>query len=206
MGILQESRCLVLNAWQPTGINRVLKVISRTMRGTVKIIDPVTLQSYDFDSWVEKGVETDNYVIDGDIAYDIPEIVLAKPIGGKKNDREKRYTSFSKKVVWNRDNHTCWYCKRTKRQMEEEGFMLTIDHIVPRCKGGTNTFDNTVSCCSDCNGKKDDMDIVKFCKIMGCSIPRPEPYVSVPKNDSHSLWSRIDPGREYPESWKQFLA
>lgn len=205
MGLLKESRCLVLNGWQPTGINRVLKIISRTMRGSIQIIDPVTLQPYDFDGWVKKGVDSDNFIVDGDLAYDIPEIVLAKPINRGKKDKVKKFTSFSKKMVWKRDNYTCWYCGKSRRQMEEEGFHITIDHITPKCKGGKNTFDNTVTCCSDCNSKKDDMDIAKFCQIMNCPIPNPESYVMLSRNDSHLMWTKLDPGKEYPESWKQFL-
>jgi len=205
MGLLKESRCLVLNGWQPTGINRVLKMISRTMRGSVKIIDPVTLQPYSFEDWVNRGVVTDNYVVDGDLKYDVPEIVLAKPIANGKKEKTKRYTTFSKKLVWKRDNYTCWYCGRTKRQMEQDGLILTIDHIVPRCRGGQNAFDNTITCCSDCNSKKDDLDIAKFCKMMDCPIPNPENYVILTKGDMQDMWSKLDPGREYPESWKQFL-
>jgi 5-methylcytosine-specific restriction endonuclease McrA len=204
MGLLKESRCLVLNGWQPTGINRVLKMISRTMRGSIKIIDPVTLQAYSFDDWVKRGAVSDKVVVDGNLRYDVPEIVLAKPISGKK-EKTKRYTTFSKKLVWKRDNYTCQYCGKTKSQMEDDGFILTIDHIVPRCKGGQNTFDNTVACCSDCNSKKDSTDIVKFCKIMGCPVPNPESHVVLTKSDMQSMWSRIEPGYDYPESWKQFL-
>jgi 5-methylcytosine-specific restriction endonuclease McrA len=205
MGLLKESRCLVLNGWQPTGINRVLKVISRTMRGSIQIIDPDTLQAYSFDEWVKKGVSSDRYIVDGDVAYDIPEIVLAKPINNSKKNKVKRYTSFSKKLVWKRDDYTCWYCRRSHKQMLDEDLCITIDHIKPRSKGGQNTFDNTVTCCSECNGKKDSMDIVKFCKIMGCPIPQFDNYVTLSKNDMQSMWARLDPGREYPESWKQFL-
>jgi len=175
------------------------------MRGTIQIIDPVTLQPYSFDDWVRRGAETDNFVVDGDLAYDIPEIVLAKPIAQSKKEKTKRYTSFSKKLVWKRDNYTCWYCGRTHKQMIDADLCITIDHITPRCKGGANTFDNTVTYCSDCNGKKDSMDIVKFCKMMNCAVPKFENYVVLTKSDAQSMWSRLDPGREYPESWKQFL-
>ncbi len=205
MGLLQESRCLVLNGWQPTGINRVLKVISRTMRGSIQIIDPNTLQAYDFDEWVKKGVDSERYIVDGDVAYDIPEIVLAKPISKGKKEKVKRYTSFSKKLVWKRDNYTCWYCNRDHKQMLDDDLCITIDHIQPRSKGGTNTFDNTVTSCSDCNCKKDNMDIVRFCKIMRCPIPTPEKHVTLSRGDIQGLWSSLDPGREYPDSWKQFL-
>lgn len=50
--------------------------------------------------------------------------------------------------VFKRDNHQCVYCG-SKRN-------LTIDHVLPKSKGGTNTWTNLVTCCSPCNRKKGD--------------------------------------------------
>jgi hypothetical protein len=47
-----------------------------------------------------------------------------------------------------RDNHSCVYCG-SKRD-------LTIDHLIPKSKGGKNTWDNLVTCCISCNSKKGD--------------------------------------------------
>lgn len=45
--------------------------------------------------------------------------------------------------IYKRDNYTCTYCGSKKN--------LTIDHIIPKSKGGKNTWDNLVTCCSSCN-------------------------------------------------------
>jgi 5-methylcytosine-specific restriction endonuclease McrA len=50
--------------------------------------------------------------------------------------------------IMRRDNHSCVYCGSKKN--------LTIDHIVPKSKGGMNTWSNLVTCCSPCNLKKGD--------------------------------------------------
>jgi 5-methylcytosine-specific restriction endonuclease McrA len=55
---------------------------------------------------------------------------------------------FSKKNVMVRDNFTCQYCGTNKG--------LTIDHVIPVSKGGKTTFENCVSACKKCNGKKGD--------------------------------------------------
>ena len=52
---------------------------------------------------------------------------------------------FSKKRLFQRDNHTCAYCGK------EAG---TMDHVVPRSRGGDSSWTNTVSCCIKCNRKK----------------------------------------------------
>lgn len=51
-------------------------------------------------------------------------------------------------VFW-RDNNQCQYC--TKTFLKEE---LTLDHVIPRSKGGKNTWTNLVTACKKCNQKK----------------------------------------------------
>jgi len=46
-----------------------------------------------------------------------------------------------------RDEETCQYCGKRSRE-------LTLDHIIPRSRGGQSTWDNLVACCKACNGKK----------------------------------------------------
>lgn len=52
----------------------------------------------------------------------------------------------SRAMIYARDNHTCQYCGAKTR--------LTIDHVVPRCRGGGDTWENLVVACSSCNTKK----------------------------------------------------
>ena len=56
---------------------------------------------------------------------------------------------FSKKNVLVRDGFKCAYCG-TERQK------LTIDHIIPKSKGGKATFENCVTSCKPCNNIKGD--------------------------------------------------
>lgn len=56
--------------------------------------------------------------------------------------------SVNRHRIFRRDGYQCAYCGSTKE--------LTIDHIVPRSKGGRNTWTNLVSCCFRCNLKKGD--------------------------------------------------
>ena len=67
-----------------------------------------------------------------------------------------RYVKFSKitltcnrKNVFWRDGNTCQYCGRIFSTD-----MLTMDHVTPRCKGGTKTWENIVTSCRKCNQKK----------------------------------------------------
>lgn len=54
---------------------------------------------------------------------------------------------FSKKNVLIRDGFKCAYCGNNSRK-------LTIDHIIPKSRGGKTSFENCVSSCKLCNNKK----------------------------------------------------
>jgi len=67
-----------------------------------------------------------------------------------------KYSKFSTRTpnrvsIFFRDNFTCGYCGR-KLKLNE----CTIDHIVPKSKGGKWTWENLVTACRDCNRKKRD--------------------------------------------------
>lgn len=56
--------------------------------------------------------------------------------------------------LYARDNYTCQYCGRHESKLgPREG--LNRDHVIPRSRGGPNTWVNCVTSCSTCNTKKD---------------------------------------------------
>jgi 5-methylcytosine-specific restriction endonuclease McrA len=44
---------------------------------------------------------------------------------------------------------------------------MTVDHITPKCKGGTNDIENLMPCCGDCNRDKADMSLDQFREMRG---------------------------------------
>ena len=58
---------------------------------------------------------------------------------------------YSKRMVYLRDAYTCQYCGK---QLNSSN--ITIDHVLPRSKGGRSTFTNTVCACEPCNARKAD--------------------------------------------------
>jgi 5-methylcytosine-specific restriction endonuclease McrA len=54
---------------------------------------------------------------------------------------------FSKRNVLVRDRNRCVYCGKKAKT-------LTIDHLIPRSKGGNTDWENCVACCTACNHRK----------------------------------------------------
>lgn len=72
--------------------------------------------------------------------------------------------ALSRKNILLRDRNTCQYCSIVLASGE-----LTLDHVVPRSRGGSSTWENLVACCHPCNRRKgnrllhelDDMQLLK---------------------------------------------
>jgi 5-methylcytosine-specific restriction endonuclease McrA len=60
--------------------------------------------------------------------------------------RDKKIV-LTRKNVLKRDNHRCQYCGRTS-------VPLTLDHVLPKQRGGRDTWENLVAACHPCNVKK----------------------------------------------------
>lgn len=56
---------------------------------------------------------------------------------------------LSRKNILRRDNYKCAYCGRSD-------LMLTVDHVVPKARGGSDSWENLVTACTRCNNIKGD--------------------------------------------------
>lgn len=71
--------------------------------------------------------------------------------GPVSNKRRTRPPTLNNRELFRRDSHMCAYCGRVFRDSN-----LSRDHILPKSRGGQDTWMNVVTCCSKCNQKKDD--------------------------------------------------
>jgi len=88
-------------------------------------------------------------------------------------------------LIYKRDDYECQYCGTKKN--------LTIDHVIPRSKGGKDTWENLVACCNPCNLKKGD----KFLKETNMTLR------SIPQ----APFSRVilDIQKTKVDEWKEYL-
>ncbi|MFN8623254.1 MAG: HNH endonuclease [Chloroflexota bacterium] len=61
--------------------------------------------------------------------------------------RPRPRVRLSRREIFARDGHLCQYCGKATGD-------LTLDHVVPRHRGGTHTWDNLVAACKACNHRK----------------------------------------------------
>lgn len=63
-------------------------------------------------------------------------------------------STLNKHNLYIRDGYTCQYCGRHRNDLHAKEY-LTKDHILPRTRGGENTWENLVTACNTCNNRKD---------------------------------------------------
>ena len=92
-----------------------------------------------------------------------------------------RKVYLSRRAILARDNHTCAYCG---------GRATTMDHVVPRSRGGRHSWRNIVACCLPCNQRKDD----RLLEELGWTL-KFEPYepqgarrIAVSLGHTHPSW------------------
>ena len=61
----------------------------------------------------------------------------------------KRIPKLTKRNIWSRDSGECQYCG-VKVKLDK----ATVDHVIPKSRGGGNTWENVTLACAPCNQKK----------------------------------------------------
>lgn len=102
----------------------------------------------------------------------------------------RRTVKFSRRTVYLRDLGSCQYCGRKIGARE-----FTLDHVVPRSRGGTHCWENVVTACVPCNQRKADRTPKEARMALRTPPTRPRSF------------SRLQPWRaDMPEEWKTYLA
>ena len=104
-----------------------------------------------------------------------------------KVPRDTHRRKITRRAVFARDGWTCQYCGcRTQ---------LTVDHVVPRSKGGGSTWDNIVAACAPCNRRKGDA----LPRQAGMKLARS------PRTPNADIFIQVASPR-IPTTWKQYLS
>ena len=118
--------------------------------------------------------------------YRAPSVIRLQHLIRRPRPRVK----LSRREVFARDRHTCQYCGRQAHD-------LTLDHIVPRHRGGGHTWENLVTACKPCNHRKGG----KTLEEARLRLLRP-PFE--PRSDIYSLFTPYL-ADEHNEAWRTYL-
>ncbi|MGF2950385.1 HNH endonuclease [Microbacterium alcoholitolerans] len=119
----------------------------------------------------------------GQSAYERPVVIL---LTRYVRIPAMRRLPVTRRGVLRRDDHRCGYCGRSA---------ATIDHVLPRSRGGANSWENLVACCLKCNNDKSD----RTPQEMGWALR------SAPQAPRGSAWTVRGAERGDPR-WEPYLA
>jgi len=115
--------------------------------------------------------------------YQLPSVILLSRyvrIPGSRN------IPVSRRGVLRRDSHRCAYCGRAAN---------TIDHVQPKSRGGSDSWENLVACCLKCNNKKGDKTLHEIGWTLNFT----------PRMPAGTIWMVRGAERFEPE-WDPYLA
>ena len=101
--------------------------------------------------------------------------------------RDNHRRKITRRAVFARDGWTCQYCGSRST--------LTVDHVVPKSKGGGSNWENIVASCAPCNRRKGDRLPHQI-----NMHPRVKPHTP----SAHIFIQLASP--TIPATWKQYLA
>ena len=163
-----NSAVLVLNGnFEPLNVTRVRRALLLLIRGKAEMIENGRgqLQAATTSLEVPSVIRLSSYV--------------RRPIQPQR---------LTRRDVFLRDHNTCQYCGKSAKD-------LTLDHILPRHRGGQNTWGNVVAACVRCNHRKAGRTPREagMRLLTEPTIPRPNPY--------HPFYRFLGSN----ESWRKFF-
>ena len=144
--MLLDTGVLVLNrVYQPVHVTSVRRAFTLLYQGAARAIDE-QFQLFDFESWSALAAAAQEEVIGTvDRRIRIPRVIVLLAYDRLPRARVR----FSRFNIYARDDNTCQYCGRRFRRSD-----LNLDHVVPRSRGGSTSWENVVCSCVACNLRK----------------------------------------------------
>lgn len=150
---MMNSYVLVLNkSWVAVNVAPAKRALMLLFQGHARVVHPNDYALYDFDAWREfsrtiDGIHPRRYVHTPSFRIRLPEVIVLNAFNGFHSQEVR----LSRRNVFARDKSVCQYCGRRFARSD-----LSIDHVVPKSRGGRDTWENLVLACTACNLKKRD--------------------------------------------------
>jgi CRISPR/Cas system Type II protein with McrA/HNH and RuvC-like nuclease domain len=119
-----------------------------------------------------------------------PDRIIKKPSiirVPQKVTLDYRKIPLSRENIFRRDNWECVYCGEGRLNL------LTLDHVIPKSRGGEDSWENLVTACKSCNNEKDNLTAEEW--------GRPNPQPKRP----HFIMMTKKMNYKIPDDWKDYL-
>lgn len=136
-----QDRVLLLNGstWEPLSVITVPRAMNLLLAGKAIVVE-----------------ESGKFVRTVQDRFSVPSVIALRTY----INVPRRKAHWSRKGVLVRDNYTCIYCGAQPGEIQKNQVLnkgdFTIDHILPKSRGGRDTWSNTASACAACNHRKGD--------------------------------------------------
>ncbi|MEM7202403.1 MAG: HNH endonuclease [Planctomycetota bacterium] len=177
---------LVLNrSWLAIATTSVRQAIRLVYAGAAKAIQPETYETHGFESWADLAIPQGQPAVHTvTVRIRVPEVIVLT-----RYDRvPTQSVVFTRRNLYRRDRNTCQYCGCKPGTSE-----LTIDHVLPRSRGGRSSWENCVLACVRCNRRKAD----RLPEEAGLRLARPpfkpawSPSIGVPLARVRQSWEKF---------------
>ncbi|MFN3243068.1 MAG: HNH endonuclease [Planctomycetota bacterium] len=174
-------------SWRPVHVTTVRRALCMVFRDAARIVCPETLAVYEFVDWIDQPIPAQAPTIRSpSVRILAPEVILLS----RYNRVPCHEAPFTRRNLFLRDDYTCQYCgKRSGSNL------LSVDHVHPRSRGGSTTWENCVLACVGCNARKADQTP----KEAGLRLlrkperPRWTPYLNLRPSQRMDSWAKFTP-------------
>jgi len=184
----ENASVLVLNkSWNAISVINARHALTLLFREVAKAMNPVDYTLHEFETWKDlSDCETGNgFIKSPNYRIPVPSIIVLTGF----DKMFGKAVRFSRRNIFARDNYRCQYCGKKFDRHE-----LTMDHVVPKSRGGKSTWDNIVLACVRCNSIKSD----KTPEEAGMKLQR--------KPKKPAWLFRVSPDKvKAHDAWQQFV-
>ena len=147
--VLNENVLVLNRLWQAINVCTVERAFVLLYMGHAEVVveDAGNFQTFDFHEWREfsQGHHGEDVVHTVSFKIRVPRVILLLFFDRLPHQEVK----FTRHNIFERDHNMCQYCGKRFDRRE-----LNLDHVIPRDRGGTTTWENIVCACIPCNTRK----------------------------------------------------
>lgn len=181
MSVLKDPLLVLNRNWQAITFLPIQVGIVTVMRDMASVLDVQDYLLLTFEEWVELKRDTGRWIQTPSTRMAAPEVIVLKKYG----ERPPRRVTFNRPNLGKRDAWECQYCGAPLTDKK-----LTIEHVLPRSRGGPTDWMNCVAACESCNARKADLTPKEAGMKLRTKPIKPNwrPKIRVPDREVRPSW------------------